>query len=102
MVVKVDTAGLRVIDVHEGLGGKRFALNLGASGFSCPNLSGFKCLIHKSRSRPLACREFPLFIRKDKIVMVTFRCPAAKENLLYPFLAKFKKMGYKIVYDQER
>lgn len=68
----------------------------------CPNLNNSKCKIHKNPERPKACKEFPLFIWEDKTVMVSYKCPAAKENLLYPYLAKFKTMGYKITYTKEK
>ncbi|MFA6462005.1 MAG: YkgJ family cysteine cluster protein [Candidatus Woesearchaeota archaeon] len=63
----------------------------------CPNLKEYKCLIHQNPQRPKACKEFPLFIF-GKTVVVTEDCPAVKQNKLYPFLAEFKSMGYKLVY----
>jgi len=66
----------------------------------CPNLINYKCKIHK-QPRPTACKEFPLFLWKNKTVMVSCRCPAVRESKLYPFLSKFKDLGYKLVYRQE-
>jgi Fe-S-cluster containining protein len=73
---------------------KRYIFNL-AKG--CPNLTDFKCTIHKDQQRPKACKEFPLFIF-EKTIIVTEDCPAVKQNMLYPFLAEFKTMGYALVY----
>jgi Fe-S-cluster containining protein len=66
----------------------------------CPNLKEYKCLIHNNPQRPKACKEFPLFIF-GKTVVVTEDCPAVKQNRLYPFLAEFKSMGYKLVYSSK-
>lgn len=73
---------------------RSYIFNLGKG---CPNLQGYKCLIHKNPLRPKACKEFPLFIF-GKTVVVTEDCPAVKQNKLYPFLAEFKSMGYNLVY----
>jgi Fe-S-cluster containining protein len=73
-----------------------FVLDLKENG--CKNLSHHKCLIHTNPSRPKACKDFPLFLWKDKTVMVTYACPAVKENKLYPFLAAFKSRGYTLIY----
>jgi Fe-S-cluster containining protein len=77
--------------------GEGFVFDLGA-GDGCPNLMDYKCTIHSNPMRPNACKEFPLFIWEDKTIMVTYACPAVKEAKLYPYLAKFKRMGYKLVY----
>jgi Fe-S-cluster containining protein len=71
-----------------------YMLHLGAHGQSCPSLKEFRCEIHKNPNRPLACKEFPLFIWKNKKIRVSSRCPAVNEGLLYPYLARFKLMGY--------
>jgi len=80
---------------------KRYIFNLGAKGLGCPNLSGYKCVIHKNPARPKACKEFPLFIWEDKTLVIADECPAVKENKLYPYIAEFKKMGYKLVYSSD-
>jgi Fe-S-cluster containining protein len=100
-VMKVNKSELNLLNVSDNVEGIRYVLDLSRNDTACPNLKDFKCIEHKNTDRPAACQEFPLFIRKDKVVFVTFRCPGAKENKLYPFLARFKKMGYDIVYDQE-
>jgi Fe-S-cluster containining protein len=92
-VMNVRKGDLRVMSLAQG---KRYVLDLGSSEQPCPNLEDFKCRIHKTKARPKACREFPLFIRDNKVIFVSLNCPAARENKLYPFLAKFKKMGYAI------
>jgi Fe-S-cluster containining protein len=80
---------------------RKYIFNLGSQTLPCPNLKDLKCTIHKNPDRPKACKEFPLFIWQNKTIMVSFRCPAAKENKLYPYLAKFKSLGYNILYDEE-
>ncbi len=71
-----------------------FSLNLGNSG-SCPSLKDNLCLIHKSRNRSMTCKNFPVFIRDDKIVLSP-NCLAVRENRLYPFIHRFRKLGYKV------
>jgi Fe-S-cluster containining protein len=81
---------------------KKYIFNLGSNTNGCPNLQNYKCTIHKNPARPKACKEFPLFIWKNKTIMVTHACPAVKENKLYPYLAKFKTMKYKIIYNTQK
>ena len=95
-MMKMDLSELRKLEVPKE---DKYIFNLGSS--SCPNLRNYRCNIHKNPDRPKACKEFPLFIWKNNTIMVSFKCPAAKENKLYPFLAKFKALGYKLVYSQE-
>lgn len=76
---------------------KRYVFNLSKG---CPNLKEFKCMIHKNIDRPKVCKEFPLFICEDAIV-VTEDCPAIKQNMLYSYLAEFKSMGYKLIYSSK-
>jgi len=76
---------------------KRYIFNLGKG---CPNLIGYKCIIHKDPERPKACKEFPLFVFENTII-VTDDCPAVKQNMLYPYLAEFKMMGYEIIYSSK-
>lgn len=71
----------------------RYSLDLNKG---CPALKDFMCLIHKKRNRPNACQQFPLFLEKD-IVKLSARCPAVKAGLFYPYIYKFKKMGFKII-----
>ena len=73
---------------------KRHIFNLSKG---CPKLIDSKCMIHKNTGRPKVCSDFPLFIC-DNTIVVTDDCPAVKLDMLYPFLAKFKQLGYKIMY----
>jgi len=102
-VMKTDKGELRVLKTYNSAGAseKKYVLDLGRNDKACPNLLNLKCIEHKNPERPAACQEFPLFIREGKKIMVSFTCPAAKENKLYPYLAKFKKMGYEITYGHE-
>jgi Fe-S-cluster containining protein len=79
----------------------RYIFNIGLKPQGCPNLVKYKCTIHKNPDRPKACKEYPIFLFEDSVI-VTDECPAVKENKLYPFLARFKKMGYKIVYSSDK
>ncbi len=94
---------LKIIPVKTKFERKKYIFNLGlkrngCKQNGCPNLLDYKCTIHKNPLRPKACKEFPLFIWKNKTILVTDECPAVKENKLYPFLAEFKMRGYTIIY----
>ncbi|MFA6073187.1 MAG: hypothetical protein WC758_03675 [Candidatus Woesearchaeota archaeon] len=89
---------LEMIPVHTETNNDAQVLHLGSKLDGCPNLQNFKCIIHKNPDRPKTCKDFPLFILKNKTIRVTYECPAVKENKLYPYLAEFKKRGYKLVY----
>jgi Fe-S-cluster containining protein len=89
---------LKMISVQAKTHEKRYVFRLESNVDGCPNLLNYKCMIHKNPARPKACREFPIFIRKNKTLTVTRACPAVKENKLYPYLAEFKMMGYALVY----
>jgi Fe-S-cluster containining protein len=78
----------------------KYVLDLGAKG--CPSLKNYKCSIHKNPKRPKACKEFPIFIWDKKTIKVSQRCLAVKNELIYPYLAKLKLMGYKISFGREK
>ncbi|MGV8162477.1 MAG: YkgJ family cysteine cluster protein [Candidatus Nanoarchaeia archaeon] len=77
---------------------KKYILDFGSYADGCPNLCKYKCSIHKNPARPKTCSDFPLFIWKDKTIMITNNCPAVADNKLYAYLAEFKRRGYKLVY----
>jgi Fe-S-cluster containining protein len=62
----------------------------------CPSFIDNKCAIHFNRGRPKMCKDFPLFIYGDKIV-VAHDCSAVDAGKLFPYLHKFKKMGFKLI-----
>ena len=72
----------------------KYLLNLKSPG--CPHLENFKCKIHSNPLRPLACREFPLFLRENT-VFLSHRCLAVKKGLLYPYIKKFQAQGFEII-----
>lgn len=74
---------------------EEYSFDLNNQGSYCPSLVDFKCVIHRNKNRPSACKEFPLFIQGD-LVKLSPRCPAVKEGLFYPYVIKFLKKGYKI------
>jgi len=62
---------------------------------TCPSLINSKCRIHSHPQRPLTCREFPLSI-EGKVIWLSGSCPAVRAQMMYPYLAKLRLMGYKI------
>ncbi|MGV8086095.1 MAG: YkgJ family cysteine cluster protein [Candidatus Woesearchaeota archaeon] len=98
LMLNIHKEDLNVMPLRDETDKKRYIFNLGSKGLGCPNLSEYKCIIHKNPKRPKACKEFPLFFWGDKTIVVTDECPAVKENKLYPYLSQFKTMGYKVVY----
>jgi Fe-S-cluster containining protein len=76
----------------------KYSLYLNNHKLPCPCLvvKDYTCKIHKNKKRPQACQQFPIFI-EGKTVKLSPRCPAIKENLLYPFLKKLSMKGYKII-----
>lgn len=71
--------------------GERFSLILDGD---CPSLAGNRCSIY--RSRPKACREFPLWIR-DGVVFVSPRCVGVKAGLLYPYVRRLRMLGLRVI-----
>jgi len=81
--------------------GGKYILDLASKDLGCPQLQDYKCNIHTNPARPLACKEFPLFICGTRTIRLSRRCPAVRDNLLYPYLAQFKVMGYEISYGND-
>ena len=81
--------------------GGGLALDFGATG-GCPSLKDFKCTIYTDKKRPKACGDFPVFIWKNEVVRLSTKCPAVRENKLYPYMDKIKKLGYKLSYSNEK
>jgi len=76
----------------------RYSLYLNNQKITCPclDMNKYTCKIHKNKKRPLACQQFPVFV-EGKTIKLSPRCPAIKENKLYPFLKKLSMKGYKII-----
>lgn len=63
----------------------------------CRNLDkDFMCSIHKSYDRPLVCRDYPVFLMRNH-VMLGKTCPAVVEGLLDEYKEKFEKIGFKVI-----
>jgi len=82
---------------------KGYLLNLKSPG--CQHLENFKCRIHPNPLRPLVCREFPLFIRGNT-VLLSHRCLAVKTGKFYPYIKQFQANGLRVIesdqmYDSE-
>jgi Fe-S-cluster containining protein len=67
----------------------------------CTNLKENKCVIHKDSKRPKTCSNYPIFIRPEKTILVASTCEGVQNNMLYPFLAEFKREGYTIAYTKK-
>jgi Fe-S-cluster containining protein len=74
----------------------KYSFFLGDKDHPCPCLSAdFRCSIHRKINRPKVCKEYPIFIRGDK-VLISPRCLAYKTGMFYPYIRQFKMAGYKI------
>jgi Fe-S-cluster containining protein len=81
----------------------KYVLDL-SEKIGCPQLKNSRCTVHKHPGRPTACKDFPLFIWRKKgkdVIHLSGRCPAVNAGLLYPFLAKFKLMGFDLDYGKD-
>jgi len=72
-----------------------FSLKLSNHLGGCPSLKDFKCTIYKDKKRPRVCHEFPIFV-KEKRVFFSPRCLAVMNNKFFPYVKKFKSMGYEV------
>ncbi|MBU1201278.1 MAG: hypothetical protein KJ583_02240 [Nanoarchaeota archaeon] len=55
-----------------------FSMFMGNHNQSCPSLTtSYTCQIHKKRNRPQACKDFPVFLTSNKIILSP-RCLAVK------------------------
>ncbi len=76
---------------------RRYSLDMGDHSQPCPSLGrDFRCRIHKDSRRPKTCGDFPLFLH-GKSILLSQRCPAVKENLLFPYTKRLSMMGYNVV-----
>jgi Fe-S-cluster containining protein len=75
-----------------------YSLFLGNFDIPCKSLDlkDFTCNIHKNKLRPKACRDFPLIIEENTIKLSP-RCPAVRENRLYPYIKLLIKKGLRYV-----
>lgn len=64
---------------------------------TCPCLIDSRCAIHSEEKRSAPCKEFPVFLYEDKkLITVSSKCPAVKDNKLYEYIHLFKQAGYKV------
>jgi Fe-S-cluster containining protein len=76
----------------------KYSFFLGVTDQPCPQLKDFKCRIHKNPGRPLACRQFPVFVDDaSKTVKLSHRCLAVKQGKFYAFEKQWAKQGYKVI-----
>ncbi|MDP3918397.1 MAG: YkgJ family cysteine cluster protein [Nanoarchaeota archaeon] len=65
-------------------------------GSGCPALCpDFKCKIHKSINRPSPCKEFPIFIKGNNVIL-SGRCLAVRQGKFYPYINQWTKLGLNI------
>lgn len=62
----------------------------------CPSLKENKCTIHENEGRPEVCKEFPIFIKGNKVKIVGM-CLAVRNGLLYPYIKQFRSLGYEVI-----
>lgn len=74
----------------------KYSLYMGNNDAPCPSFQNGKCAIHTSKNRSLICRQFPIFV-DGNTVKISSRCLAAKAGLLYPYIARMRLLGYRIV-----
>lgn len=98
IVTKGQTKELMQKNLLKKLENENYSLFLGNYNVPCKCLDTekFTCKIHKNKLRPKACKDFPLFIEKDTIKLSP-RCPAIRENLLYPYVKQLIMKGLKYV-----
>jgi Fe-S-cluster containining protein len=72
----------------------KYSLYMGNYDCPCPSLKDFKCTIHKTK--PKTCSDFPLFFHGNNL-RLSPRCPAVKNNLMYPYIKRLIAIGYKTV-----
>ena len=78
----------------------KWSLFLGNPDLPCPSLKEGMCVIHKNPERPLACRQFPLFLEGNTIKLSP-RCLAVKQGVFYPYIKKLMVLGYKLAKNSE-
>jgi Fe-S-cluster containining protein len=83
------------MNIIKNISKDKYSLFLGDEEKPCPGLFNFKCTIHKKRNRPLACKQYPIFINGKKI-SISHRCLAVKQGLFYGFIKQWKRLGYKV------
>jgi len=96
VVTRDDIAGFLKNNRIKKIKDNKYSFYLGDYNHQCPCLKDLKCIAHKDPNRPLACRQFPVFI-EGKNLRLSPRCLAVKNNLLYPYVAKLVKNGFKII-----
>ncbi len=62
----------------------------------CPRLIENKCMVHKKLNRPQTCKDFPISIVDDSIV-INAGCFAVKEGKMFPYIKKLQVKGAKII-----
>ncbi|MBU0615231.1 MAG: YkgJ family cysteine cluster protein [Nanoarchaeota archaeon] len=100
LILKNSHEKVESLKLLKALPNNKFSLYMGNANLPCPSLLDFKCTIHKSKNRPMVCHDFPIFI-EDHEIRLSHRCPAVKEDLFYPYMARLKKLGYKIIVSSE-
>ncbi|MGM5482409.1 MAG: YkgJ family cysteine cluster protein [Nanobdellota archaeon] len=72
--------------------GEKFVLSLQGG---CPALKNKMCSIHNNPDRPKMCKEFPLFLENDRILL-SEKCYG--KNKFYPLWSEAKMSNVKVDY----
>ena len=79
-------------NILKKLDGEKYILHLHND---CPSLKNNLCVIYNNPKRPIKCKQFPIFI-KNKNIRLSSGCLAVKNDLFYPYVHEFLKIGYKV------
>jgi len=78
-----------------------FSMYMGGTIQSCPSLAeDYMCRIHLNKNRPNTCKEFPMFLSGNKIILSP-RCLAVREGKFFPYIKKLQKLGYSLIIGDE-
>jgi len=61
----------------------------------CPALKKNLCTIHRKKTRPQLCKDFPIFI-DNKTISLSNNCPAITDNIIYAEISQLVRNGYKL------
>ena len=76
-----------------------YTVYLGDALNPCPGLNlDHTCKIHRKNTRPIGCKNFPIFINEEKkLLFVSSRCPAIKMGMIFQHTRKIVSIGYKLI-----
>lgn len=100
MLTQEEVMLLTTMDKVKRIDDKLFSLNLNGG---CPKFLNNMCSVHNDALRSKTCRDFPIFVNEEKKeIILSPRCYAVLNNVLYGYIRKFMQMGYKIDGNREQ